>query len=275
LWQRWVWPEGEVFYYNAILGKSSDWGTSPWHWYVTNAIPKAMLLTLFLVPLALVRIPSLRFDNTWCPFLLPIAGFVGLYSCLGHKEMRFMFPIMPILNLAAAVGMTRLHQWAFPAKDKTRSLLAQLAFLSCVGALLVSFAGSMAFLQVSRLNYPGGEALSLITKHLEQNNHVTDARVWIDVASAMSGVSLFGQREAIYHTGVRTWDKAGYEDENRARSLQGYTHLLSEDKDVPGFHVVNVAQGHPYLDLRHARIVTDDAIFILERDGYDPAMQLI
>ena len=273
LWQRWVWPEGEVFYYNAILGKSSDWGTSPWHWYVSSAIPKAMLATLFLVPLSAMRIPSMRLDTTWWPFLLPVAAFVALYSCLGHKEMRFLFPALPMLNLAAAVGMTKLHSWAFPVKDKTASLVAKLAFLCGVGSLAVTLLGSLVFLEVSRHNYPGGHALELSVRHLEQQatgDSPSSVRVWIDVASAMSGVSLFGQRDALYRTGVQVWDKGGYEEENASRNLDDYTHLLSEDKDVPGFHVVDIAPGHPRLDIRGARIVTEDAIYVLERDEWDP-----
>jgi len=156
LWQRLLWPEGEVFYFNTILGKSKEWGLSPWHWYFTTALPKSMLLTLLLVPLSMFRIieflvtvekrwrfskskdtnnnrvanistglpasASLWVDTQWLPLMLPIFGFVGLYSFLGHKEMRFIFPALPILNLGAAIGLSKLSRLAFPChlenKDK-------------------------------------------------------------------------------------------------------------------------------------------------------------
>jgi len=287
LWRRWLWAEGEVFYYNTVLGQSSNWGTSPWHWYITSALPKSMLLTMLLVPLAVFRIPEMLchviekattprpplLDSSFFEYLLPVLDFVGLYSCLGHKEMRFLFPAMPILNLAAASGLSRLHSLRFPGKEKQSTALRRLMYIAGLGLLCLTFVGSSVFLAISSFNYPGGTALVLLKGHLQKaathsNNH-KPVLVYIDVASGMSGVSLFGQRAASLSEG-RDWkfEKAGYEDEHSVTTYQKFTHLLTEEATVPGFHAVAVAQGHPRLDIRNLRIATKDAIFVMERDGW-------
>lgn len=306
LWERPVWPEGEVLFFNTVENKSSEWGTSPWHWYISSAVPKSMLLTLILVPLSFVRVPEwlvLRerhigkrgaglpgrgisvelFDARLIPFVAPILLFLGLYSLLPHKEMRFIFPAIPMLNVAAAHGLTRLHQTAFPlkavGKDKEEttspwSFVALLLFVGGIGTVAITFMGSTTFLLVSRHNYPGGVALTALARHvagLPQNQIQEGVRVYVDVASAMSGVSLFGQRAASSRTGeAATWafEKGGYEEENKVSShdLSRFTHLLSEEKEVDGFRAVNVAQGWPRVDFRNIRIATKEAIFVLEHD---------
>jgi alpha-1,6-mannosyltransferase len=56
-WRRCLWAEGEVFWFNTVLNKSSEWGVMPAHWYFTSAIPRAVLATIVLLPFALKPVP--------------------------------------------------------------------------------------------------------------------------------------------------------------------------------------------------------------------------
>ena len=302
LWRRWLWPEGEVLFFNTVENKSSEWGTSPWYWYVTPALPKAMLLTSLLVPLSVIRIPEMietwvrkrteknasitynYFDARVVPFVLPIICFVGLYSKLPHKEIRFIFPALPMLNLSAALGLARLHSAAFPVRKekeeghveesskKTRipSYLTKFLFLCGLGCVFVTFAGSSMFMAVSARNYPGGEALALLQRHIEDNDsNNQEVSIYVDVASAMSGVSLFGQRAVSGGHDEVKFVKSGYEDEYKSLDssarLRSYSHILSEEKEIKGFDVIGVATGNPRIEARRLRIISSDAIFIHQR----------
>jgi len=317
LWQRLIWPEGEVFYFNTILGKSKDWGVSPWHWYFTSALPKAMLLTLFLVPLSMCRIveniattekkwrrlPNIAkekydrryelfwVDNLWLRYIIPIFGFIVLYSFLGHKEMRFIFPALPILNLGAAIGMSKLTQIAFPSrlinKDKEHfvSWAGRIGFACGLISIGLTLFGSLIFVFVSKENYSGGDALRELSLHIKNvvstsEDNVLEKlspHVHIDVAAAMSGVSLFGQRAAQVTTPNIEWtfSKDGYETRNsalgQASGYEQFTHLLSEDRYIVSpskFSVIHTQQGRPRLDIRERRIITEDAIFVFEKNGW-------
>lgn len=295
LWQKWTWPEGTVLYYNTVLNKSSDWGTSPWHWYWTAALPKALLLSLPLVPLSILRLqevlnllanvskllhrsatPGLLnlksiVDPTWLQYLLPAFGYVALYSFLGHKEVRFLFPALPLFNLGAAVALSKVHAMAgIVFKDKPVHGVSKILYAVCIIALLLSLGASFAFVAVSRQNYPGGRALEVLTSNVREKS-LSQVRVHVDVASAMTGVSKFAERQARYATPEVDWTfaKSGYEAEHAApssSSLARFTHLLSEHPDVQGFRILQAIPGNPRLDLKRLRIATSDAIYVLEND---------
>ena len=298
LWQRPLWPEGEVFYYNTILGKSSDWGTSPWHWYFSAALPKSMLMTILLTPLSLLRLPDLLvgwerrlrsstgstgavtlgwIDTTWLPILLPALCFIVLYSNLGHKEMRFIFPALPLLNLASASSMAKLNELAKTNKDKAPTWIGRCMFYFGVICILLTMVGSLAFVVVSKWNYPGGESLKLLSDHFHQevqrrNVSIDMVVVHVDVASAMSGVSLFGQRAVQYQFPTVTWNfvKAGYEDEHAIlQDVESVTHALSESPEtLVGFRVVAEVLGSPRLNMRRLSVETKPSIFVLERRDF-------
>ena len=100
-----------------------------------------------------------------------------------------------------------------------------------------------------------------------------DVHVHIDVASAMSGVSLFGQRAADIQTKEVNWNfhKSGYEKEHslEASGLESFTHILSENANLSReFEVIGTIQGNPSFNIRRCRIDTTDAIHILERKAW-------
>ena len=316
LWGRLIWPEFEVWWFNTVDNRSSEYGTMPFHWYFTKALPKGMLLSALLVPLAFVRLPASL--STWTtsyskkdttkheksgqrssgtrmldlcllPFFAPVFGFILLYSFLPHKEIRFIFPAIPMFNVCAAYGMSRLHQIAFPNNKNNRQskaksnkgtfplLISRGMYLCGMGAIAGTMLGNMIFVRISKENYPGGVALERLRNHLEtsipsQSSKWGTVHVHIDVASAMTGVSLFGQRYVSHrHSEKEAFriDKSGYEEENSTKgSSVIYTHLLTEQQVVKGYHTVDSIPGHPRLDVRNYRIETHDAIYILEKDGW-------
>lgn len=118
-WRRLLWPEGEVLFFNTIANRSAEYGVEPWHWYATSALPRAMLTAVAFLPLGLLGgarrgrgapppPPPRLTDARVAEFVLPGIAFVCLYSVLPHKELRFLLPGLPLLQLGAAAGIARV-----------------------------------------------------------------------------------------------------------------------------------------------------------------------
>eukprot|EP01082_Thalassiosira_pseudonana_P015306 g13836.t1 g13836 contig9:572359-574006(-) len=181
LWGRLIWPEFEVWWFNTVDNRSGEYGEMVWHWYFTKALPKGMLLTALLVPLAFLRVPECvascfgasqsiqkgLIDLSLFGFFAPILGFITLYSLLPHKEIRFIFPALPMINVCAAYGMSRLHTLVFAkSQTKAKQWVCIGMYLCGVGCIALSMLGSLIFLRLSTDNYPGGVALERLRRHL-------------------------------------------------------------------------------------------------------------
>jgi len=216
-WRHLVWPEGRVLFFNTVQNKSGEWGVYPWHWYLSSALPRSLhvLLPLVLVGVAGVSRPSPDAPYSSRPvfelglwlkgrgvdwdlveFLCPAALFIGLYGLLPHKELRFIFPALPLLTLCAARGLERLMPHPRPAPGPAgrpssdapaqqealngeqskgagkgkgmafRWLVDSLANLSLLLLLLLGVVANTLFLASARHNYPGGEALQTLVHAL-------------------------------------------------------------------------------------------------------------
>ncbi|KAJ1030335.1 hypothetical protein NDA16_001245 [Ustilago loliicola] len=244
-----VWPELDALLFNVVKGKSSEWGVSPWHAYVTSLIPKLLAFTspfFALGVLQLLRWKSSASEARARFLLLTAFTHVAVLSMLGHKEWRFVFYILPALNVVSAIGASLLmRSWSGKV------------ILTSVILLQIGFSWFTSYL--SGINYPGGEALKLLHQRLGSNVGAAPSDkvvVHIDVLPAMTGVSLF-QSVNLERTpspglvnrfaGIlpsacesNPWDYDKTEDlpvsgHAATEAWSGFTHLITE---APNCHVL-------------------------------------
>ncbi|XP_014371869.2 dol-P-Man:Man(7)GlcNAc(2)-PP-Dol alpha-1,6-mannosyltransferase [Papilio machaon] len=258
-WGRLLWPEAEVFWYNTILNKSSDWGTSPFLWYFYSALPRGLGPSLVLCPV------GVYLDRRLVQLVAPAVVYVLLFSFLPHKELRFIIYVFPLLNTASAVVCSYVFI------RRTKAPIYELLFWGICLIIVANVILSIALVLVAISNYPGGLAITRFHKLLKNEPYV---HVHISNLAAQTGVTRFTQ----IHD---HWNYSKNESLS-SEQLQQYTHLLVEAKSKYSPTIKSFTQTHVVLDsvdtfshvavnyklIPPVRIKTRPAIFILERINF-------
>ncbi|CAB3371885.1 Hypothetical predicted protein [Cloeon dipterum] len=264
-WGRVLWPEGEVLWFNTILNRSNEYGTSPFFWYFYSAIPRGLASSLLLLPIGLWLEPRCR------ALAVPALLFVFLYSFLPHKELRFIIYVFPALNLAVASAAQRI--WNNKDKSWWQNVLA----VGSVCHIILNLLFSLFMLSIARTNYPGGAAMARIH---QLEDHSSNFTLHIDNLAAQTGVSRFTQLSTAWR-----YDKT----ENMGRDgLMQFSHLLVEARSKYSLSLRPFTYTHTTLDFVEGfwhvsfnynrfppmEIKTRPQVFILKRnDDYSSVLQ--
>ena len=238
-WQTYpniLWPELSGFLYNVYHNKAQDWGVQVWHFYFTSALPRLLfnpLLWQICLPFTLF-IPNMR--RPALDVLVPNLLFVVVYSFQPHKEWRFIIYVVPPLLAVASAGAS----WIWTRRAK--SFAYRVMSLALVASTLAAFLANLGMLFVSRLNYPGGEAIGRLHELAQHETGVV--RVHMDTLSCMTGVTRFlEKRPPVLADGSGEHGKALWvydKTEDRTALLdplfwEGVEFVLTEDpRRIPG-----------------------------------------
>jgi alpha-1,6-mannosyltransferase len=176
--------------------------------------------------------------------LIPTFSFVVLYSLLPHKEWRFIIYVVPPITAVSSLGASWL--WTRRAKS---IVYATLTF-ALLGSVFASLAASFTLLAVSRLNYPGGEAVMRL-REVAVNERGT-IHVYADNLVCQTGLTRFleARQERVEVGGVRMprWVFDKTEDQTELlepRFWLQFDFVLVEDpgRTIGAWEIVSVVDG--------------------------------
>jgi len=109
--------------FNLFEGRAADFGTEPVAFYITtlwSSTGPALLVIAAGLVACLRRHPGL---------LAVLVLFVAVHSAIGHKELRFLMPIFPLMLTLAGVGLASLMEPSSastkpPARSRRRAATA-------------------------------------------------------------------------------------------------------------------------------------------------------
>lgn len=103
MYGEWTFVIVNFLKFNFLSAGGSFYGTHPWHWYFSQGLP---FMAFTFLPLSLAGI---WWSQQWKLCGL-IAWVLGIYSTLGHKEFRFILPILPLVMMFAGYAIAILEQ---------------------------------------------------------------------------------------------------------------------------------------------------------------------
>jgi phosphatidylinositol glycan class B len=132
---HWVLTPYEYFHANIVAGRAASFGTDSVLKYIFTfiallTVPPLSLLLLFYL------IKSLAVHWKHVLFLSVVVFFIG-HSLVGHKEERFMFPVLSVLPVMAGWGIPALSAYLKRTKKIIRFLFRFFIYFSAILNLLL------------------------------------------------------------------------------------------------------------------------------------------
>lgn len=128
---RWVISSWNYFKQNILLDKVNGYGREPWYYYIIVASTILPFGALYVAGCIILFYNKPKHILTWT--LLP---FIVVHSIIGHKEIRFMVPIVNFMPLCFIYAL-EIIEAIYINSFKVNKILRILWLINCVFILIL------------------------------------------------------------------------------------------------------------------------------------------
>nr|KJB65364.1 hypothetical protein B456_010G092100 [Gossypium raimondii] len=114
MYDSWVLVPLNFLKFNFLSSGGDYYGTHKWHWYFTQGFTVMVFTFLPFCVAGIIKSKYWKLSGL-------ILWVLGLYSILGHKEFRFVLPVLPISLIFAGYSLAALEERGSRNGEKKRS----------------------------------------------------------------------------------------------------------------------------------------------------------
>ncbi|KUI61903.1 GPI mannosyltransferase 3 [Cytospora mali] len=141
----WTFPPYHWLHFNLSQDLAVFYGEMAWHYYLSQGITQ---LTMTFLPFALVglymftisTVPSASAlqSNALRTLSFTVITTIAILSLISHKEVRFIYPLLPILHILAAPSFASFFS-ASPGRQPSQTKTALLTGLIFVNLIIATY----------------------------------------------------------------------------------------------------------------------------------------
>ena len=131
-WTFTIWNYVEQFF----LGDKERFGVEPWWWYFSESFVKGVPPISLLFIIAFFILAVFKPKN---PIIWSVIPFILIHCIIGHKEMRFLYPVFLFMPVVIIQGLEVLQNKYVKNLSSNKYMMGftKLAFIVNTGALLI------------------------------------------------------------------------------------------------------------------------------------------
>ncbi|KAJ5185084.1 GPI mannosyltransferase [Penicillium cf. griseofulvum] len=185
----WTFPPLRFLYFNIAQSLAVFYGSNDWHYYVSQGYP---LLLTSMLPFAVwglyrtLTTQNFTGNNLQAAIRMQLATVClvmpSVLSLISHKEVRFIYPLLPCLHILAAPPLVQffypaIYSRAYPRHAPRRLILIFLVFVNVVIALYTTLYHASGTLKVVSYLRQQHQAHSAPTTTKRQTNSTSETGI--------------------------------------------------------------------------------------------------